>query len=599
MSTHNSGSHSTPFLALDDSWRLTGRNFFMDRPGAMIDASVEGIDKQQVVDVWLVQLAALLSAVGWEGEQRSYRIFEDGVSLGFSAPMDALYAATEINEVAWALTVDCLLNRESLSELAAADQRASLLKSIAAERNPQLLTFIQAAEQHHVACLVDDDFLSLGYGSTAQVWDVRELPDPETLDWQRYKTVPVALVTGTNGKSTSVRLTSHIMQHAGLRCGVTSTDFIRVGDTIIDKGDYSGPGGARLLLRHPETEVAVLEVARGGLLRRGLPVPEVDAALVTNVASDHLGQYGINTVAALTAVKMMVAKAVAEEGTLVLNADDANLVTFVEQFNAQEKNYLEPVCLSDGVVVQPAALPVRIVWFSLDESNPVVIEASSKEQAICFVRDNQIIYVSADGTESLIVAVDDIPMTLQGAAVHNIQNALGAVALSSALGVDQQAIKSALISFNSDAADNPGRGNLFSHQGAQIMLDFAHNVHSMDAMAATLKKMRANRKLLLLCHAGDRTDAEARELTLSAMVMEPDGVWVCELPDYLRGRELGSMPAVITAAVRETGFADVAIRQAGSPLLGFEAILGQLEEGDLVFVMALSQRDDMVGLLSG
>ncbi|WP_022952023.1 Mur ligase family protein [Leucothrix mucor] len=597
-------SASHPVFTLDDSRRLTGKNFFMDRPGAVIDAFVEGVDKQQVVDVWLAQLAPLLSAVDWQAEQRIYRIFEDGVSLGFSAPMDALYAATEINEAAWALTVEQLLNSKTVSEITLTELSKTLLNTLEAERNPKLLAIMQAAEQHKVDCLVDDDFVSLGYGRSAEVWPVQKLPDPKQLDWSHYKTIPMALVTGTNGKSTSVRLTSHIMQQAGLRCGVTSTDFIRVGDTIIDKGDYSGPGGARLLLRHPETEVAVLEVARGGLLRRGLPIPQVNAALVTNVASDHLGQYGINTVAALTAVKMLVAKGVAKDGTLVLNADDANLVTFVKQFAAQEKNYLAPVCISDGdssedgITVQPAALPAKITWFSLDENNPVIAQAKSKGQAVCFVRDQQIIYVSADGTENQIVAVNDIPMTLQGAAIHNIQNALGAVALSTALDVDASAIKSALMSFNSNAADNPGRGNLFSYHGAQVMLDFAHNVHSMDAMATTLKNMPASRKLLLLCLPGDRSDEEARAMTLSAMAMNPDGVWVCELPPYLRGRALGDMPAIIAAAVRETGLAQAAIQQADSPLAGFSDILEQLQADDLVFVMALSQRDDMAALLS-
>jgi folylpolyglutamate synthase/dihydropteroate synthase len=189
-------------------------------------------------------------------------------------------------------------------------------------------------------------------------------------------------------------------------------------------------------------------------------------------------------------------------------------------------------------------------------------------------------------------------MTLQGAAIHNIQNALGAVALSTALGVDASAIKSALMSFNSNAADNPGRGNLFSYRGAQVMLDFAHNVHSMDAMATTLKNMPASRKLLLLCLPGDRSDEEARAMTLSAMAMNPDGVWVCELPQYLRGRALGDMPAVIAAAVRETGLAQAAIQQADSPLAGFSDILKQLQTDDLVFVMALSQRDEMAVLLS-
>ena len=577
-------------LKLDDSRRLTGKNFFCNRPGAVLDAFVSGIDKQYVVDTWLEQLDYLLEQVGWANAQRFYRIFEDGVSLGFTAPMDALYAATEINEAAWKRVEDLILRDLDWEGIEGLADKLSQL--IAEEQNPRLIDLITAAEAKGIVYLADDDAFSLGYGANADVWDIAALPDPDALNWDKYQPLPITLVTGTNGKSTSVRLISQIIKQAGLRCGVTSTDFIRVGDTLIDKGDYSGPGGARMLLRHSETEAAVLEVARGGLLRRGLPVPKVDVALVTNVAEDHLGQYGINSVAALTAVKMMVAKAASK--ALVLNADDANLVAFVEGGEIQSQQ-----TLVSAIPQEPLAenLLHNIIWFSLDENNPVITTARANQLNVCFVRDSQIVYVSGE-TESNIITVDAISMTLQGAAVHNVRNSLGAVALSKALGIADEAIRSALTRFKSDASDNPGRGNLFEYQGAKVMLDFAHNVHSMNAMATTLRNMPATRKILLLCHAGDRSDQEADALTFSAMAMKPDLVWVCELPDYLRGRELGSMPAVIANSVHKTGFSDLAMHFADSPLQGAKAIVEQLQAGDLVFIMALSQREQIAALVT-
>ena len=592
-------------LTLDDSRRLTGKNLFMDESGAILDAFVSGIDKQTVVDTWLKHLAPLLEGVSWSNSQCVYRIFEDGISLGFAAPIDALYAATDINEAAWKMTSDSLLE-DGDKNPDISDLINNLNDSINEEQNPQLLELISSAEDNNIAYLVDDDDFSLGFGTTAKTWEIGALPDLNTIEWSSYKTVPTALVTGTNGKSTSVRLSAHILQHAGVRCGVTSTDFIKVGDTIIDKGDYSGPGGARMLLRHPQTEAAVLEVARGGLLRRGLPIPEVDVALVTNVAEDHLGQYGINSVAALTAAKMMVAKAAKKQ--LILNADDENIVRFVELTNAkirlqkQQKNEQTASTANlnvSKVEQEPLAdyLPEKIVWFSLNETNPVIETARENSQTVCFLREDHIVFAVSD-VDNTIIDVKDIPMTLNGAAVHNVQNALGAVALSKAFGVKDSDISEALSKFKSDAEDNPGRGNMFEYQGAKIILDFAHNVHSMDAMAKTLANIPAKRKILLLCHAGDRSDAEIHAMTTSSMAMQPDIVWACDLPKYLRGREIAEVPRIITQSVLESGLSKDCIYYQDSPLEGAEDIIQQLQPDDLVFMMALSDRDEIAALLT-
>ncbi len=561
-------------LSVDDSRRLTGKNLLSDQPGAIIDAFVSGIDKLIVVNIWSVYAKRLLKAVNWPNENIYSRIFEDGVSIAISAPIDALYAACEVNEAAWQLTCDELTGTLSQESFTAAVDRIKV--EIAAEVIPELLALIAQAKAKNVVYLVDDDEFSLGYGATAQSWPILALPDKDRINWSQYKSIPIAYVTGTNGKSTSVRIMSQIIKQAGQCCGVTSTDFIRVGENILDHGDYSGPSGARMLLRHHDTQTAILEVARGGLLRRGLPIDNVDAALITNVAEDHLGQYGINTVAALAQAKAIVTKGLIENGvsngTLVLNADDENLVALAPE------------------------LPVNQCWFSLNENNPTLQQHKQQGGAVCFVRDQQLIFADSN-EESVIIAVNDIPMTLNGAALHNIANALGAIALAKSLNIENQAITAALATFASNNEDNPGRGNQFTINNAQVIVDFAHNVHSMDAMAVTTANLHAKRKFLMLSHAGDRTDAEIIALTKAAIKMQPDFIITAEVEQYLRGRTLGEVPKLIADTALAAGWQQSNILSFSSPFQGAKYIVEQLQTDDLALLMVLSEREEITALL--
>ena len=560
-------------LSLDDNRRLTGKNLLSDQPGAIIDAFVSGIDKKVVVNVWLTYARQLLKAVNWPDEQTFCRIFEDGITIAISAPLDALYAACDLNECAWQLTCDELNQRKSEESVSAAITR--LKQTIADEVEPKLLELIQLSKSNDIVYLVDDDEFSLGYGTTAQSWRISALPDPLTINWQQYKSIPLAFVTGTNGKSTCVRIMSKIIKQAGKCCGVTSTDFIRVGENIIDYGDYSGPGGARMLLRHPDTETAILEVARGGILRRGLPVDNVDAALITNVAEDHLGQYGINTVAALAQAKAVVAKGLSNEksiGKLVLNADDVNLVALAPE------------------------LLVTQCWFSLYEDNLILQQHKKNGGAVCFVREQHLVY-SDSNEESVIIAINDIPMTLNGAAVHNIQNALGAITLAKCLNIDNQSISIALSNFASNIEDNPGRGNQFNVNNAEVIMDFAHNVHSMSAMAVTTANMKAKRKFLMLSHAGDRTNNEIIDMTKTALKMKPDFIFAAELVPYLRGRKLGEVPQLIVDTALAFGMNRSDIYVVDSPFTGAKKIVDQLKDKDLALLMVLSDREEIIELL--
>ncbi|WP_205967822.1 Mur ligase family protein [Paraglaciecola sp. 20A4] len=557
-------------IELDEVRRLTGPNLLWDRPGAIVDVLLTGVDKQAVLKHWQTWIERLLAHFGWENETHIYREHEYGFNFAISAPVDALYTACELAELAW----HCCANELQNIALPQWQQRLNELKvELAQERNPQLLAIISAAEHHHVSCLFDDDELSLGMGVNQDRWPVRELPDLHQIDWREYKDIPCALITGTNGKSTCVRLASQIAKAQGMCAGVTSTDFIRVGDEIIDHGDYSGPGGARMLLRDKRTELAFLEVARGGILRRGLPVTKVDAALITNVASDHLGQYGINTVEELAEAKFVVAKALDENGVLVLNADNAL------------------------VIEQSKKLDNTLCWFSLDEFNPLIQQQIGKGERAVFVRSNELVYHHR-GTFEAICKVSDIPMTLQGAAEHNIQNALGVVGLSKALDLSNNAIVSGLMSFGSNAQDNPGRGNVYQLKGCQVIVDFAHNEHGMKAVVNMARQMPAKKYIAMFGHAGDRSDQELYALTDAVLELDAALYIPVEVEKYLRGRELNEVSGLVKQHMLHRQIPAQHIQLAGSALEGTKLALEHASPGDVILLFVLDEREQVHKWLS-
>lgn len=551
-------------LELDEARRLTGPNLLWDHPGAILDVFIEGIDKNKVVNVWQSWMAKLLSDFAWQ-QQTTYRLHRDGANLALSAPMDALYCACDLAELAWHCCVSELKD-EPIPDWKL--RLNELLVELAEELNPALISLMDAAQKNGVSCITDDDEVSLGMGKSSQTWPVRALPVLKDIEWQKYRDIPRVFITGTNGKSTSVRLASHIAKAAGIIAGVTSTDFIRVGEDIIDTGDYSGPGGARMLLRDSRTELAFLEVARGGILRRGIPIDTVNAALITNVASDHLGQYGINTVEELAQTKFVVAKGLNTQGTLVLNAD----------------NKL--------VVEQGLKLDKKICWYSTDEANPIIQNQLTAGGAVVFLRDRHIVYTENHAEEN-IAALEQVPMTLNGAAEHNVQNALGVVGLCKALNLPTEAIRAGLKDFGSNAEDNPGRGNIYEINGIKVLVDFAHNEHSMRAVVKTINQLPAKRKIAMFSHAGDRSDDEIRNLTEAVTELDASLYVVTELERYLRGREIGEVPAIVDEYLRNKSIPSEKIQHAANPLAGAKIAMDFAQPGDVVLLFVLADREQV------
>jgi len=559
-------------LVVDGCRRLTGPSLVWSETGAILDVLVEDMEMEQVLDCWYRQLDLVLSQVNWENPKLTHRRFENGFNLLIAAPIDQLYSAVLVLETAWYFCACELLELE-------AESRDRLIEDIReemqSEKNDALIELQTAAGQHEVDFLVDDDVVSIGHGQGSISYMVEQIPQPQQINWASVHDVPVAMITGTNGKSTSVRLLDGIARAAGQVSGVTSTDFVRVGDDVLDLGDYSGPGGARLLLRDPRLEVAFLEVARGGILRRGLPLRRARVALVTNVANDHLGQYGVNTLQALTETKFAVSKTLAENGVLVVNADDAGIVDHLAQQDRQ-----------------------NLCWFSLDKSNPRIQYQLHNRGRCCFIDENDI--VNFDGArEERICAIKDIPMTINGAALHNVRNALGAVGVASAMEYTSAQMRTGLCRFNSDERDNPGRLNSFLlRNSVHVIIDFAHNAHSVEAVTDTVRRMPAKQKWALFGSAGDRSDDEIAAIASGVCSLAPDHVVIAEIETYLRGRALGEVGAIMKQACLDNGIPEERIYFAESPLAGVKFALSRMQEGDLGLFLVLSERDQVIDYLN-
>ena len=563
-------------LYLEDSRRLTGPGLMWEKPGAIVEIVAIEMPLDELAAVWHRQARSVLDAVGWGDEQCCCRPHENGINLAISAPMDQLYSAIFVAQAAWHYTASELLEASPLDF----EQMLIDLEGVmASEANPPLIALQRAAEAHGVDFISDDDEVSLGHGCGSQTWSVTELPSPDQVDWSSLHDVPVAMVTGTNGKSTCVRLAAAVASAADKIAGVTSTDFVRVGEDILDRGDYSGPGGARMLLRDPRLEVAFLEVARGGILRRGLALRRAQAALITNVAADHLGQYGINTVAALTEVKFSVFRTLARGGVLVLNADDAGLVDHAQTLAAEI-----------------AEQGKTIAWFSLQRNNPCIAESLSAGLPCGWLHDGVLSYFDGSA-EHDIIAVVDVPISMNGAAAYNIQNALGVMCLCIAFNMPMDAVRAGLARFRNSPEDNPGRCNEFAVKGARVFVDFAHNPHSIAAVADTLQKIPAGRRLLMLGHGGDRSDEDICDLTSGALSLEPDHVIITEIPEYLRGRESGEVSEVIRQACLRGGLGEEQLSFSEDPLAGTELALQQLQADDLALLLVHSRREEIIELL--
>jgi cyanophycin synthetase len=301
--------------------------------------------------------------------------------------------------------------------------------------------------------------------------------------------IPLVAVAGTNGKTTTVRLISHLITTSGLRVGMTNSDGVYIEGKRIDSGDCSGPKSARNVLMHPGVDAAVLETARGGLLREGLAFDRCDVAVVTNMgAGDHLGLNYISTVEDLAVLKRVVVENVTpKRGIAVLNAADPIVAKMAK------------VC------------PGTVTFFASDANHPVMATHKARGRRVVYVDAGAIVTAEGQFTHRYLFA--DIPLTRNGMIGFQIENAMAAIAAGWALGLNPEIIRKGLATFVNDAATAPGRFNMFNYRGAQIIADYGHNPDAIFALVKAVENIPAQRRLVVISGAGDRRDQDIRQQT--------------------------------------------------------------------------------------
>ncbi len=585
-----------PQHGFDDSRRLTGPNRWYAGTAVTLTPLGPAAHDSAAHTRWAARVQVACAHLGWPAAQPRVLAGGPETLLLFAAPDDALFTATEVNEWAWERSAaesggDALggfdlaqdLGDEA-SALAVFTQRAAL------ERQPAQRALQAAAAAHGLPVFIDDESLSIGAGSGSQTWPLAALPAAADVRWAALHGVPTALVTGSNGKTTTVRLLAAIAAAAGVPAGCCCTEGVFVAGQALDSGDYSGPAGARTVLRHTGVEAAVLETARGGLLRRGLAVARADVAVVTNVSADHLGEYGIAGVEDIAEAKLVVARALQDGvllhgGTLVLNGGDAVLMAVAARTPH----------------VQALFAAGRVALFARDDGHPALVALRAAGGRTCGARDGRLLWAHGGACTDL-GAVASLPLTLGGAAPHNTENIAAAVLAAHALGLPEAAIRHTLERFGTKAQDNPGRLERWSHRGATVLIDYAHNPDGLAQLLAVARALLPNgpngpngpsspsspsepsgaRLGLLLGQAGNRDDAAIVELARSAAAGQPDRIVIKELPEMLRGRPLGAVPGLIEATLRAAGYDTSRVALQPDEEAAARALLAWAQPGDVL-----------------
>jgi cyanophycin synthetase len=550
-------------LPFDDSRRLTGINLYFDAPGAVLETLGER-PGDAVISVWRERLDIALRALAWPAANVAVHRHASGASLAFTAPVDQLYSATEVNEWAW-LAACCSIRAIDVGlhapgHPAAWDEDSALhtLRAFArAEQRPDLIALLQAATAHGLTALADDDMLTLGEGAGGHTWPMNGLPAVDDVPWSSLHDIPLALVTGSNGKTTTVRLLAAMAHARGWHAGHSCTDGVFIDGRALEGGDFSGPAGARTVLRQCEVEAAILETARGGLLRRGLAVQRAQAAVITNVSDDHFGEYGIHDLDGLARVKLIVARAIDAKGMLVLNADDAVLV----------RHAVELQC--------------PIGWFARDHAHPLLQARRESGGATCGVAGGRL-QLSFDGHLHDLGAVADMPLTFGGNARYNVANIAAASLAAAALRIAPATIADVLAHFGGARDDNPGRLQHWQFGSLQVFVDYAHNPEGLRGLLQVAMTSQSGRLGLLLGQAGNREDAQIRELAASAAGFSPALVVLKDIDGYMRGRESGEVGRILREELLLRGVPATAITECLDEASAVRSMLAWARAGDVL-----------------
>jgi cyanophycin synthetase len=377
--------------------------------------------------------------------------------------------------------------------------------------------------------------------------------------------IPITAITGTNGKTTTTRLTTHILRQAGNSVGMGCTGTVEIDNHVILRGDYSGPVAAQAVLREPTVEHAVLEVARGGIMRRGLGFDECDVGVLLNIASDHLGERGIHTLEELARCKTVVVDAVKREGGYcVLNADD-------------------PMVMEHGTYWARG----EIIYFSMNPENEALTDHLAKRGMVLTVKNGRIVLLHGKVTVD-IVEVNDVPIAFEGHAPFNVQNAMAAAAVAIAYGIEIDDIRAGLLTFHPTPAQMPGRTNYFEADGIRCLVDYGHNVPALQALEPLVDGLAIQRKIGVATAPGNRRDEDLANLGTQLAKM-CDTLFVYETDS--RGRAEGETARLIHDGASR-GDNDTHVETIMDEHSAIERAIQEAQPGDFLLLLV----DDIQGV---
>ncbi len=582
-----------PSPTIVNSRRLMGPNLMHAGVGAVLDVLLDDATPAKnaaLLLAWRQRIAFLADALQWPAADTVQRVYPGGASLFVRAPIDQLMTATEACEGAWVFAEAMVNGAESATTDASV---ASLLAFADAEPSGTrrsrrtLLELWNEAQRRGLNLTFDETHAFVGTGAGATGWPLAALPELSDIDWLSVRDIPIVLVTGSNGKTTVVRMVAAMARAAGHTVGYTCTDGVWIGDAARESGDWSGPAGARRVLQDPTVTFAVLETARGGILRRGLAVQHAAVAAIVTLSPDHFGDYGITDLETLAEAKLVVSRAVSETGTLVYNAGIPELVAAVSGYsgrtvsvgvsatgngsNAKAQSRQDAKELLATTTTAPLLAPLRLCPFALSSS--VDLSLTDEEFSA-------------------------IPATLGGTAIHNVLNAAMALAIATELELGPRAV-AALKVFGADPRDNMGRLMLQAVGGVTVVIDYAHNPQSVAALIAATSHLPAGRRAISLGTGGDRDDLALQQIAQAAFDSGIIDLYIAkEMPKFLRGRPPGSISGALIAALEELGVAESSLLSACSDMDAVRAALQWAQRGDLLLLGIHDQRDDVLALLA-
>lgn len=375
--------------------------------------------------------------------------------------------------------------------------------------------------------------------------------------------IPIAGITGTNGKTTTSRMVAHMWKNAGKQVGLTTTDGIYINGRLTVAGDTTGPKSAQMVLRYPSVDVAVFETARGGLLRSGMGYDYCNVGACINVSADHLGLHGVESVSDLARIKRIVIESAKD--TAVLNADD-------------------PECLKMSAYTKAHS----IFYVTLNPEHNLVkehIRAGGKAVVIENGINGSMISIFDNHIHMPVLWTHLIPATIEGKAIHNVQNAMFAVAIAYSMGMGLDDIKTGLMTFTTSYFQAPGRLNLFEEHPFKVLLDYAHNPAALRMLGELVSKLDAKgQKICVIAAPGDRRDEDILEFaSIAAKYFDS---FICKQDDGLRGRKTGDIPRLIQKGLIASGVNPDAIKLIPSEEESVDYALHNAQEGDLLVILA-------------